>query len=112
MEVFLKILGIGELREDVSRLTRMVRNFRTEWRLEMATAREQLAATNARLDDFLADVGASLAILTTKAGQLDAEGQAELDLLNSKLAEADAGVGDADGSDTPAVPDEGPGPVQ
>lgn len=66
----------------------------------MASAAEQINAVIAKLDDVAADV----AVLKEKAGQLDAEGQAALDRLTSKLDDLDTEVGDQDGSDNPTEP--------
>lgn len=72
----------------------------------MATAKQQLDDLTTRFDDFTADVRAALATLTAERENLSAGAQAALDTLNAKLAAADAEVGDADKSDTPAVPSE------
>lgn len=69
----------------------------------MASAAEQINAVIEKLDDVAADV----AVLKTKAGQLDAEGQEALDRLSAKLDSLDAEVGDQDGSDEPPVEEPG-----
>lgn len=70
----------------------------------MATAREQIEQLTTRFDDFTADVRAALNTLTAERENLTPDGQAALDQLSAKLQSADAEVGDADGSDTPAEP--------
>ena len=72
--------------------------------MAMATAKQQLDDLTSRFDDFTGDVRAALDTLTQERENLTPDGQAALDNLNAKLAAADAEVGDADGSDTPAEP--------
>lgn len=73
----------------------------------MGALKDQLEKLSAKVDDVAADVRA-------KGGQVDAEDQAALDGLRSRLDSLDAQVGDADGSDA-AQPqpsgDEPTGPV-
>lgn len=71
----------------------------------MTSAKQQLEDLSTRFDDFTADVRTALATLTAERENLTADAQAALDTLNAKLAAADAEVGDADGSDTPAPVD-------
>jgi hypothetical protein len=58
----------------------------------------------AKLEDVHADVKARLDVV---AGELSAEGKAEVDRIKSALDSFDAEVGDADGSDTPAAVEPG-----
>jgi outer membrane murein-binding lipoprotein Lpp len=76
------------------------------YRLEkrMATATEQLTALSTKVDDLISDVRAALA--TIGADNLSDEAQAALDGLSQKVAAFDQEVGDADGSDTPAEPEQ------
>lgn len=82
----------------------------TEMRFDMASAAEQITVLNARFEDLVRDVKANTEILQTKAGLLDEEGQAALDRLSSNIADFDAQIGDADGSDADAAPAAGDEP--
>lgn len=72
----------------------------------MANAREQLTELKAAFTDFSADVDAKLDQLLAAQGELQPDAQTVFDELKAAVQDADARVGDADGSDTPA-----PGPV-
>ena len=85
-----KLLGTDVLQGIPALLIRMENH--------MASARDQLDALSAKVDDIAADVR----VIQAKAGQLDDEGQAALDRLTDKLSAFDTEVGDADGSDAPA----------
>lgn len=103
-------ITVDGLEDIAARITRM-ENLLT-------TQAEAIAALTARFEgvagiaaDILADVRALLATVTAERENLTAEGQAALDLANTraqeaadKLAELDTTVGDADGSDTPPPP--------
>ncbi len=75
----------------------------------MATAKDQIAEVKAAFADFVADVTAKLDQLVAAQGTLDPEAQTILDELKAAVAEADAKVGDAAGSDNPPR-DEGTDP--
>jgi len=96
----------------LSRLTTWVHNWAQApnriARMEhhMATAAEQINALTAKVDDLVNDVRAALSALGAERENLTADGQAALDTLNAKVDAFDAEVGDADGSDTPATPEE------
>lgn len=70
----------------VKQLTRMEK--------DMASAKDQINELSAKVDDLAADMRA-------KQGTLDPEAQAAMSALAAKVADLDAEVGDADGSDTP-----------
>jgi len=106
--VFLKVHGLNELREDVARLIRINREFRREWRAEMANAREQIEGLNAKLDDIVGDVRAFRVAAEADRENLSPEAQAAFDSLSAKVDAFDAEVGDADGSDA-AVEEDGTG---
>ncbi|WP_433460710.1 hypothetical protein [Micromonospora sp. CA-248212] len=78
----------------------------TRMETAMANAAEQLTDLKAAFTDFSADVDAKLDQLLQAQGQLDPAAQAVFDELKAAVADADARVGDADGSDTPPTPDE------
>ncbi len=84
------LLGITALDRRIDRLER-----------RMATAKEQLQELSGAFSDFVADVNAKLDQLVAAQGTLDPEAQTILDELKAAVADADAKVGDADGSDTP-----------
>lgn len=70
----------------------------------MATANEQLVELKAQIADTTADVLAKLDQLQQQVGTLPPDAQATLDEIKAGVAELDAVVGDADGSDTPTEP--------
>lgn len=72
----------------------------------MANETEQITALSDRIDDLIGDVRAALDILRAERDNLGADGQAAFDALDAKVAAFDAEVGDADGSDTPAEPED------
>lgn len=75
----------------------------------MASAKQQLEDLKTAFTDFTADVDAKLDALSAAQGDLNPEAQAAFDELKAAVAEADARVGDADGSDAdnPPPPDDG-----
>ena len=72
----------------------------------MATAKDQLEALSGRVDDLVSDVRAALDALRQDRENFSPEGQAAFDTLDQKVSAFDTEVGDADGSDTPATPEE------
>jgi peptidoglycan hydrolase CwlO-like protein len=74
----------------------------------MATAKEQLTGLQGQFTDFAADVDAKLDQLQAAQGEFSPEAQEVFDQIKQAVADADAKVGDADGSDTvtPPVVDE------
>jgi uncharacterized coiled-coil protein SlyX len=88
------LLGITALARRIDRLEK-----------NMATAKDQIAELRGTFTDFAADVDARLDQLLAAQGTLNAEAQAEFDALKQAVADADAKVGDADGSDTPPAED-------
>lgn len=78
--------------------TALIKQF-TRMEKAMASAKDQIDALSAKVDDLAADVRA-------KAGTLDPEAQASLTALVEKVSALDSEVGDADGSDTVAAPSE------
>lgn len=101
----------GPLR-DLLGITTLAR--RTD-RLEhaMAKAKDQIADLKTAFTDFAADVDARLDQLRNAQGELDPEAQQIFDELKQAVADADARIGDADGSDTPPADgtDEGDRPT-
>jgi len=101
--------GCGELHLvviDLQPFERVLAGIRTELRKlghHMATEAEALAALSAKLDTFMADVRAALAVIAGPDNTLGPDGQAALDALNAKVDAFEAEVGDADGSDTAPV---------
>jgi hypothetical protein len=75
----------------------------------MAKATEQLTTLTGKVDDLIADVRAALD--TINQDQLSPEAQAALDGLVAKVEAFDAEVGDRDGSDVPATPEDPTQPV-
>jgi hypothetical protein len=71
----------------------------------MSAESDALNAVSAKVDDLVADVRAALDILRAERDSLGDEGQAALDELTAKVDAFDAEIGDADGSDTPPVPE-------
>ena len=65
----------------------------------MATEAEQLNELSAKVDDLAADVREAIRILTEERANLSPEGQEAFDALNTKVADLDAVVGDADHSE-------------
>ncbi|MEU4558544.1 hypothetical protein AB0F72_09140 [Actinoplanes sp. NPDC023936] len=70
----------------------------------MATAAEQLTELKDAFTDFRDDVNAKLDQLAAAQGNLNPEAQTVFDELKQAVADADAQVGDADGSETPTEP--------
>lgn len=106
-EFIRRYLGITKLLEVVAglqtvplQLQRLERN--------MATAKQQLDALSAKVDDLIADVRAARDAIEADRENLSDDGQAALDQLTAKVDAFDAEVGDADGSDAAAPVDETP----
>lgn len=97
------MLGIAALERRLEQLAR--RTLRLE--NNMATAKQQISELRAAFSDFARDVDAKLDALANAQGDLNAEAQAEFDALKQAVADADAKIGDADGSDTPPPVDDG-----
>ncbi|MEU8334818.1 hypothetical protein [Micromonospora tulbaghiae] len=72
----------------------------------MATAAEQLNTLSTKVDDLVSDVRAALDILRSERDNFSPDAQTAFDQLDQKVAAFDAEIGDADGSDTPATPEE------
>lgn len=72
----------------------------------MSQITEQLNELKTQLADFVADVDARLDQLRTAQGTFEPEAQEIFDGIKQRVADEDAKVGDADGSDTPATPSE------
>lgn len=103
-ELRFTITGIPDYTDKLDRLEQL-----------MATAAEQINALTGKIDgltavatDIAADFAALIAAMNADRENLSETGQAALDAANAradaaaaKLAELDAAVGDADGSDTP-----------
>ncbi|BAL87316.1 hypothetical protein AMIS_20960 [Actinoplanes missouriensis 431] len=70
----------------------------------MATAAEQLTELKNAFVDFRDDVNAKLDQLAAAQGNLTPDAQTVFDELKQAVADADAQVGDADGSDVPTEP--------
>jgi hypothetical protein len=70
----------------------------------VATITQQLTELKAQFTDFAGDVDARLAQLAEAQGTFTPEAQALFDELRASVQAADAKVGDADGSETPAEP--------
>lgn len=71
----------------------------------MANITQQLTELKAQFADFASDVDARLSQLADAQGTFSPEAQQILDDLRATVQEADAKVGDADGSDTPGEGD-------
>ncbi|UWP85894.1 hypothetical protein Dfulv_17245 [Dactylosporangium fulvum] len=72
----------------------------------MATQNEQLTALKDDLDAFFADVDAKLDQLNAQTEDFSPEAQSTFDSIKSLVAAKHAEIGDADGSDTPAEPEQ------
>lgn len=71
----------------------------------MANQNEQLTALKASITDLFADLQAKLDQLATQQGEFTPDAQATFNEIKDLVAAKDAEIGDADGSDTPAEPE-------
>lgn len=92
--------------------TRQILNHLADLEERMANAVDQLNELKTAFSDFADDVNAKLEQLNTAQGDFTPEAQAVFDELKQAVADADAKVGDADGSDTPAEPGDGDVPAE
>lgn len=81
---------------DVVRWMRMVEATLHRMEIKMSQEVDALNEIKAKLEDVHADVKARLDVV---AGELSAEGRAEVERIKDALDSFDAEVGDADGSD-------------
>lgn len=95
-----RLLGLEQLGEITALLIRLENH--------MATAREQLNDLSAKVDDFVADFRAFRDAAQADRQNLSPEAQEAFDSLAAKVDAFDTEVGDADGSDQPAQPNDFP----
>lgn len=88
-------LGIDEVLKHLHRMEKI-----------MASAAAQLSDLKTQFSDFASDVNAKLDQLNTAQGDFTPEAQAVFDEIKQAVSDADTSVGDADGSDVPAVPED------
>lgn len=95
--------ALGRLAHTATETARAVRAL-PRLEIAMASAAEQLTEILNAFRDFKGDVDAKLDQLLNAQGTLNPDAQAVYDEIKAAVAEADAQIGDADGSETPAPP--------
>jgi uncharacterized coiled-coil protein SlyX len=95
-----RLLGLEQLGEITALLIRLEN--------VMATAREDLEALSGKVDDLMADFQAFRDAAQADRQKFSPEAQEAFDTLSAKVDAFDTEVGDADGSDQPAQPNDFP----